>query len=122
MPPNDRIRLLHMLDAAREAAAFASGRTSEDLANDRLLALALVKCVEIIGEAASKVSAETRSRLGGIPWVDIIGMRHRLIHAYFDIDFERVSDTITADLPPLIARLESALGGFDTGAHGSIER
>jgi uncharacterized protein with HEPN domain len=98
-----------MLDAAREAVTFASGRTAADLAHDRLLALALVKCIEIIGEAASNVSSETRSKLHQIPWVDIIGMRNRLIHAYFDIDFDRVRDTITADIPPLIGSLELAL-------------
>ncbi len=113
MQPNDRIRLLHMLDAAREAISFASGRTAEDLANDRVLALALVKCIEIIGEAATKISVETRGGLDGIAWADIIGMRHRLIHAYFDIDIERVSDTIAADLPPLVARLEAEICKFD---------
>lgn len=115
MQPNDRIRLLHMLDAAREAISFASGRTAEDLANDRVLALALVKCIEIIGEAATKISVETRGGLDGIAWADIIGMRHRLIHAYFDIDIERVSDTIAADLPPLVARLEAEIRKFDGG-------
>ncbi len=70
-----------MLDAAREAVTFASGRTATDLAQDRLLALALVKCIEIIGEAESKVSPDTRRELDRIPWVDIVGMRNRLIHA-----------------------------------------
>lgn len=109
MPPNDRTRLLHMLDAAREAVTFASGRTAVDLARDRMLALALVKCIEIVGEAASRVGSDTRRKLGQIPWIDIVGMRNRLIHAYFDIDFDRVCDTIAADFPPLIASLESAL-------------
>ncbi len=108
-----------MLDAAREAVTFASGRTAADLAQDRLLALALVKCLEIIGEAASKVSSNTRSKLSQVPWIDIVGMRNRLIHAYFDIDFDRVCDTITADLPPLIASLELALGLPASEAPGS---
>ena len=105
-----------MLDAAREAVAFASGRTAADLGQDRLLALALVKCIEIVGEAASKVSSETRRVVDQVPWVDIAGMRNRLIHAYFDIDLERVCDTITTDLPPLIETLESALGNPATGS------
>jgi uncharacterized protein with HEPN domain len=109
MPPNDRTRLLHMLDAAREAVSFASGRTAVDLAQDRMLALALVKCIEIIGEAASKISSGTRCELQQIPWVDIVGMRNRLIHAYFDIDFDRIYDTITNDMPPLITTLEVAV-------------
>ncbi len=102
-----------MLDAAREAVTFASGRTADELARDRQLSLALVKCIEIIGEAASKISSDTRSHYQEIPWADIVGMRNRLIHAYFDIDVERVSDTITTDLPPLIARLEAILGSPD---------
>lgn len=110
-----------MLDAARETVSFASGRTAVDLAQDRLLALALVKCIEIIGEAASKVGSETRLELEQIPWVDIVGMRNRLIHAYFDIDFDRVCDTITADLPPLIASLEMVLGKRSTESPGSNE-
>jgi len=71
-----------------------------------MLVLSLVKCVEIIGEAASKVSAETRSRHPLVPWEEIVGMRNRLIHAYFDIDLDRVWDTVTADLPPLRTVLE----------------
>lgn len=111
-----------MLDAAREAVTFASGRSAVDLAQDRLLALALVKCIEIIGEAASKVSAETRFRFNQIPWVDIVGMRNRLIHAYFDIDFERICDTIIVDLPPLIVNLELAIGTSATEAPDSSEQ
>jgi uncharacterized protein with HEPN domain len=106
MPPRDLIRLRHMLEAAREAIAFGSRRDREELIRDRMLALALVKGIEIIGEAASKVSPETRSKHVEIPWVDIIGMRNRLIHVYFDIDFDRLRDTIEIDLPPLIANLE----------------
>ncbi len=114
MPPADRIRLLHMRDAAREAAAFATGYTPADLADDRLRALALIKCIEIIGEAASRVSADTRSRFPQIPWADIVAMRNRLIHAYFDIDLDLVLATVESDIPSLLAAVESALD--DQGA------
>ena len=102
MPPADLVRLRHMLDAAREAVSYGSSRTPADLAQSRILTLALVKCVEIIGEAATKVTEGTRARYSQIPWVDIVGMRNRLIHAYFDVDLQRVVDTIANDLPPLI--------------------
>ncbi|MGA2326540.1 MAG: HepT-like ribonuclease domain-containing protein [Bryobacteraceae bacterium] len=95
MPPSDIVRLRHMLDAAREALALGAGRTSRDLSRDRTLALALVKCIEIIGEAAAKVSSDTRAKHDDIPWTDIVGMRNRLVHLYFDIDLDRVCDTIT---------------------------
>jgi uncharacterized protein with HEPN domain len=71
-----------------------------------MLALSLVKCIEIVGEAASHVTLETRNQHASIPWNDIVGMRNRLIHAYYDVDLDRVWDTITDDLPPLIAELD----------------
>jgi uncharacterized protein with HEPN domain len=113
MPPSDVVRLRHMLDAAREAVAFGAGRTPEDLTRDRILTLALVKCIEIIGEAAAKVSTSTRTSTPQIPWSDIIGMRNRLIHVYFDVDVKRVSDTLANDLPPLIALLEKTVASTD---------
>lgn len=103
------MRLCHMLDAAREAIAFASGETLASLGRDRKLALAIIKDVEIIGEAASKVSQRTRERHPDIPWQPIIAMRNRLIHGYFDIDFDQVWSAVTEDLPPLIAELERAI-------------
>lgn len=65
--------------------------------------------LEIIGEAASKVSAEAQRHLPSIPWADVVGMRNRLIHAYFEIDLDVVWQTISADLPQLIEALEAAL-------------
>jgi uncharacterized protein with HEPN domain len=79
---------MHMLDAAHEAISFVQGRTRVDLNSDRKLVLALVKSIEIIGEAAYQVSQATRDQLPDIPWDDIIGMRHRLVHAYFDINLD----------------------------------
>ena len=108
MRDDDAIRIRHMLDAAREAIGFASGRTSEELAQDRML-LSLVKCVEILGEAASKVTDATRESLPEIPWSDIISMRNRLIHGYFDIDTTIVWKTVTIELPPLEHALEKVL-------------
>ena len=99
-----------MLDAAREAVAFAEDRTRSGLDGDRILALALVKAIEIVGEAAATVSPQARDRYSIIPWEDIVGMRHRLVHAYFAIDMDRVWDTVIDDLPPLIEALESILG------------
>ena len=99
-----------MLDGAKEAMAFAARRTRADLDHDRLLLLALVKSIEIIGEAASQVTEATRARIPTIPWPAIVAMRHRLVHAYFDVDPDRVWDTVADDLPPLIAALDEVLG------------
>ncbi len=106
MRKGDAFRLRHMLDAACEAVSFARGRRRADLDQDRMLVLALVKDIEIIGEAACQVSPATRGQLPHIPWEDIIGMRHRLVHGYFDINLNVLWKTIEEDLPPLIALLE----------------
>ena len=97
------------LDSAREAISFTTGHSRADLDANRMLALSLVKCIEIVGEAAARVGEETRQQVPEIPWQDIVGMRNRLIHAYFDIDLDRVWDTVMVDLPALIVLLEGAL-------------
>jgi len=109
MRKDDTVRMRHMLDAAREASAFIQNKARQDLQHNRMLALSLVRLIEIIGEAASKVSRESQKSHPSIPWASIISMRNRLTHAYFDIDFDRLWDTIKADLPPLIAELEKDL-------------
>ena len=109
MRKDDRVRLQHMLDAANEALAFIHGRIRADLGKDRMLVLSLVKELEIIGEAASKISPETRGQNSAVPWQDISGMRNRLIHAYFDVDLDVVWGTVTKDLPLLKAELEKIL-------------
>jgi len=83
MHKKDLIRLRHMLDAAEEALGFVKGRKRQDLDHDRMLVLALIKDIEIIGEAAYQLSQETRQILSEIPWEDIIGMRHRLVPCLF---------------------------------------
>lgn len=101
----DVVRLEHMLEAAQEAIRFIQGMSREELEPNRMLALALIKDIEIVGEAASRIAENTRAAHPEIPWVDIIGMRNRLIHAYFDINLDLVWDTVTANLPPLVDQL-----------------
>ena len=102
----DAVRLHHMLDAAKEAFSFVQGKERGDLDQDRKLVLSLARLVEVIGEAAGQVSKEFQVAHPEIPWPAIVGMRNRLIHAYFDIDLDRVWDTVKDDLPPLVASLE----------------
>jgi uncharacterized protein with HEPN domain len=109
MSGDDAIRLRHMLDAAHEALRFAEGRTRADLDRNRMLVLALVKDIEIIGEAAFQVSRSARNQLQNIPWDDIIGMRHRLVHAYFDINLDILWQTVEDDLPALLSVLAPLL-------------
>ena len=106
MRKDDEIRLRHMLEAAREAESFVRGRTRGDLDTDRQLVLSLVKDIEIVGEAATRITEATRGQLPTIPWEEIIGMRNRLVHAYFSINLDIVWRTVQEDLPRLIALLE----------------
>jgi uncharacterized protein with HEPN domain len=111
MYKDDVVRFQHMLDAAREAAEFMRGRTRTDLDRDRKLTLALVKDLEIMGEAAYRISRAMRDSMPGIPWDDRIGMRHRLVHAYFDIDLDILWETAQKDRSPLIAELDRITQG-----------
>jgi len=98
-----------MMDAAEEAISFVRGRSRSDLDADRQLVLALVKEVEIIGEAAYQISPESRRTMAAVPWEDIVGMRHRLVHAYFDINLDILWQTVQRDLPALLACLKENL-------------
>ena len=89
MLAEDRVRLRHMVEAAESAGQFMTGRQRTDLDEDRMLLFALVHAIEILGEAASRISDETRATHTGIPWRAIIGMRNRLMHAYFEISNSR---------------------------------
>jgi len=102
-----------MLEAALEASAFAAGETRASLEVDRKLVLAVIKDLEIIGEAAAKVSLETRQQHPQVPWSLVAGMRNRLIHAYFDVDYDQVWSAVTQDLPLLLAVLRDALSDAD---------
>jgi uncharacterized protein with HEPN domain len=103
---HDAVRIGHMVDAAREAIGYAAGSSRTSLETNPLLVRALVKCIEVVGEAASRVTPETRAAMPAVPWADIVAMRNRLIHTYFDIDLDIVWSTIEVDLPNLLAALD----------------
>ena len=107
MQDEDRIRVGHMIEAAEDALGFIVGRTRADLDTNRKLLFALVRAVEIIGEAASKVSDETRNAHAGIPWKAIIGMRNRLVDAYFDIDADILWVAVSVEIPALLAQVKA---------------
>ena len=109
MSPDDVIRLRHMAEAAEAALRFCSGRMPADVESDDMLRFALTRAVEIIGEAANKVSAEARAQMPGIAWPAIVGMRNRLVHAYFDVDSQILWTTVEERLPSLLAELKRGL-------------
>jgi uncharacterized protein with HEPN domain len=107
-----------MLDYAREAAEFVESRTLDELQSDRVGSLASIRMIEIVGEAARRVSSGTRALNPDIPWGMIVAMRNRLIHAYTGVDIEIVYVVGRDDLPHLVGWLARALdeGLFDPPA------
>jgi len=105
MKPDDAVRIHHMIDAGKTAQSFVVGRQRDDIDTDEMLRFALLQAVQIIGEAASKVSLETRAATPTVPWADIIFMRNRLVHAYFDIDHNILWRTVTEEITDLLPKL-----------------
>ena len=99
MKRDDSIRIRHIADALNWAIQFIHGRRREDLDADRMLTFALLHAIQIVGEAASKASAETRDLHPEIPWASIIGIRHRLVHAYSDVNLDILWTTATEAAP-----------------------
>jgi len=103
---HDDAYLLDRLLAAREAGTFTADLTFTEFKRNRMAQLAILKAVELVGEAASQISPEGKEAHPEIPWAKIIGMRNRLVHGYFNVNLERVWETVEQDLPHLIALLE----------------
>ena len=99
----------HMLDAAQDALDFMADKNRESLDEDRILAFAVVKALEIVGEAAARVSREKQATLPNLPWSQMISMRNRLTHGYYDVNLDVVWQTIIEDLPAIISELEKAI-------------
>jgi uncharacterized protein with HEPN domain len=106
MLPDDVIRLRHILSEALDACSFAEEMPFDEFVNDRKTVKAIIRSIEVIGEAASKISGKTKLENTDIPWRSIVGMRNRLIHGYFDIDYRVVWKTVKDNLPPLISKLK----------------
>ncbi len=103
------LALQQILVHAQEAVSIAEGKTRTDLDSDRLLNLALTRLVEIIGEAANRISENVRSKYPQIPWQQMIGARNRLIHGYDNVDFDILWTIIQTDLPDLVVQLRKIL-------------
>lgn len=113
---DDMVALRHMLDYAHTARRLANSRVRQDLDANEMLRLALTRAVEVIGEAASRVSPVRQQANPNIPWAQITGTRNRLIHGYDLVNLNILWDILTLDLPPLIAELERILEGMDRHA------
>ena len=99
-----------MAEACQQALAFVATRARPDLDTDVMLRMALARAIEIVGEAASKVSPSGRQEIHDLPWPEIVGMRHRIVHAYFDLNLDVLWNTVQLALPDLLSRLRPHLG------------
>ena len=106
---DDTTKLIHMLEAAEKAVSFAAGRSRADLDADEQLALALVRLIEVLGEASARVTEPFQRSHPGLPWQAMRGARNRLIHGYFDVDYDVVWQIVSADLPVLIPKLRALI-------------
>lgn len=110
MRQGDVVYLRHILDAVSRIEEYTEDMKREDFMRSNLHQDAVIRQVEVIGEAARKVSEETRKRHTEVPWKDMAGMRDKLIHGYFGVDLDAVWDTVTEDIPRLKTMLQALLG------------
>jgi uncharacterized protein with HEPN domain len=103
---DDLARLVDIWLACRDVQEFASGVTEEQYRRDRKLQKALCMSLEIIGEAARAVSAEFKAKHPGVPWTEMTGLRHRIVHEYFRLDLDVIWEIVRADVPALAATMK----------------
>ena len=109
MPSDDSVYVGHMLDMSQKAIRLAQGKDRAEFDRDEALQLALAHIIQIIGEAARRVSPEFRDAYPQIPWRAIVGMRHKIVHDYMDVDEDIVWDTVKHELLPLVTQLEAVI-------------
>ncbi len=104
-----RVCLADMLDYALKAERFCLGKSWNDFQNDEVLHLAVIRALEVIGEAAQRISPVDRQAWLTVPWNQIVGMRNRLVHGYEQVNLHLIWDTVQVDLPPLVLALRVVL-------------
>jgi uncharacterized protein with HEPN domain len=109
MSPRDLVYVGHMLDMAKKAVGKSAGLSHDAFDADENLRLALTHLVQVIGEAGRRVSPDFSGQHPEIPWQEIVGMRHKVVHDYLGVDEDIVWQVVTEDLPPLVILLEKIL-------------
>lgn len=112
MENRDLIRFRHMLDSANALLGFVDGKTRKHLNIDRMFSNAVIRELEILGEAANHISEKTQKLFPELPWKQIVGMRNTLIHAYFDVDYDIIWKTVNNDLPLFYHQLRKIVSDF----------
>lgn len=111
MNDRDRLRVLHILDAAERISTYLSGIDREGFVSNRMLQDAVIRNLEIIGEACVNLTPEFRDAHTAVPWLKASGIRNRLVHGYFDVDLNVVWQTTSEALPPFVAQVRAILPG-----------
>lgn len=111
MNERDELRLKHVLEAAAKVASYISDVDRAAFMADRMRQDAVIRNLEIIGEACVNVSAEFREANARIPWQKASGIRNRLVHGYFDVDLSVVWQTAIESLPPFVEQIKALLAG-----------
>lgn len=114
-PLKDRERLEHMLQAIRRILRYTNGKTFQDLVDDDMMYYAVVKNIEIIGEAANMLTADFQASHSETPWKMVKGMRNYIVHEYFQIDSVVVWDVVTNELVILKKQINQYLAETDWG-------
>jgi uncharacterized protein with HEPN domain len=109
MQPEDQALLTDVLESSREAVLYVGERSGPELEEERLRLLAVIRLLEVIGEAANRVSPQFRQTHPELPWQQMIATRNRLIHGYRDVDSAVVASIARSNLPAVIAALEAVL-------------
>lgn len=105
----DKVRLQHIMDSIAEITSAMSGETKISFVKNHILRIAVVKWIEIIGEAANNISRETKNTTTNIEWAMIIGLRHIVVHEYFGINYEAIWDIATDEIPILKQKIEKLI-------------
>lgn len=110
MPVRDwRFRIQDILECMDRIAEYTAGMSYEDFLDNRLVIDAVVRNLEVVGEAARHIPDEVQTRFPDIPWVEMKGMRNILIHEYFGVSLEIVWKTVRDNLPPVESKLKEVL-------------
>jgi uncharacterized protein with HEPN domain len=109
MNGDDLVYLGHMLDMADKTVSLVKGKDRVAYGGDETLRLALAHLVQVIGEAARRISASFRESHAHIPWSEIVGMRHKIVHDYMEVDTDILWSVVSVDLPLLIEQLREVL-------------